>query len=75
MAVDWISGAEAADIIGVSRSTVLRSLQDEIERSTRWGAENVGWRFKPMSRRGVFQVSRKRAVEIAKGEPADPPFA
>lgn len=70
---DWISGMEAARIIGVSRSTVLRSLSDEADRAEQWGEENVGWRFKPLSRRGAYQVSRARAEQIARGTgPAGP---
>jgi hypothetical protein len=68
--VDWISGAEAAAIMGVHRNTVYRSLADEAERAEQWGKENEGWRFKPLSRRGVFQVSRERTEMLAKGEPA-----
>lgn len=71
--IDWISGAVAADIIGVSRRTVLRSLTDEADRAEQWGEENVGWRYKPLSRRGAYQVSRVRAEEIARGTgPAGP---
>ena len=62
---DWISGEEAAEVIGVSRSTVYRSLKDETERAQQWGAEGEGWRYKPLSRRRIFQVSRARAQQIA----------
>ena len=67
--IDWISGPEGAEIIGASRRTVLRSLSDEVERARQWGEENVGWRRKPLSTRGVYQVNRKRAEEIAAGKP------
>ncbi len=62
---DWISGTEAAEIIGVSASTVYRSLRDPDERAKQWGKEGEGWRHKPLSRRKIFQVNRARAVEIA----------
>lgn len=66
---DWISGAEAAAIIGVHRNTVYNSLADETERARQWGDENVGWRLKPLSTRGAYQVDRARAEEIAAGRP------
>jgi hypothetical protein len=66
---DWISGTEAAEIMGVHRNTVLRSLQDDAQRTEQWGAENVGWRRKPLSRRGIYQVSAARARELAKQPP------
>lgn len=71
---DWISGAEAAGIIGVSRSTILRSLTDAPWRAQWWGDEGKGWRSKPLSRRVIYQVSRARAEEIARSEaqPTDP---
>lgn len=73
---DWISGQDAADIIGVSRSTVYRTLADPNERATVWGAENVGWRYKPLTRRlqkrQILQVSRTRAEAIARGEDIAP---
>ena len=70
---DWISGAKAAQIMGVSRSTVLRSLTDEAARVEQWGAEGVGWRRKPLSARGIYQVSRARAEQLAAGRGGDGP--
>ncbi len=64
---DWISGDEAAAILGVSRSTVYRSLTDPAERGSRWGDESVGWRYKPLARRRIFQVSKRRTEELAGG--------
>lgn len=63
---DWISGIDAAAILGVSKATVYRSLADEVRRIQEWGAEGVGWRRKPLSRRGIFQVSRQRAEQLAR---------
>lgn len=68
---DWISGTEAAEIIGVHRNTVYRSLHDPAQRAEWWGEENDGWRHKPLSRRKVFQVSRARAEQLA-GSPDQP---
>jgi hypothetical protein len=68
---DWISGAEAAGIIGVHRNTVYRSLEDEERRAEEWGEEGVGWRHKPLSKRIIFQVSRARAEKLA-GEGSSP---
>lgn len=62
---DWISGAAAADILGVSPSTVYRSLADPAERTQQWGDEGKGWRYKPLSRRKIFQVSHARALTMA----------
>lgn len=69
---DWISGAEAAEILGVHRNTVLNSLRDKAQRERQWGAENIGWRHKPLSTRGAFQVSRARAEQLAGEEPLGP---
>lgn len=69
---DWISGQDAAVILGISRTAVWRTLVDEAARAETWGAEGVGWRRKPLSRRGIFQVSRARAEELAAG-PDDHP--
>jgi hypothetical protein len=63
---EWISAAEATEIIGVGRSTVYRSLRDPVERASVWGEEGVGWRIKPLSRRGIFQVDRKQAEHVAR---------
>ncbi|GGK32385.1 hypothetical protein GCM10010124_26460 [Pilimelia terevasa] len=65
-AVEWISGAQAAAILGVSARTVLRTLQSAAAgESTQWGERGVGWRHKPLSTRGAFQVSRQVAERIA----------
>ncbi len=64
---DWISGAEAARILGVHRNTVLAVLKDEKRRAEVWGAEGEGWRYKPLSSRGIYEVSRRRAEDIAAG--------
>jgi len=64
--MEWISVTEATEIIGVGRSTVYRSLKDPAERAEVWGAEGVGWRIKPLSRRGIFQVDRSRAEHVAR---------
>lgn len=63
---DWISGAEAADIMGVHRNTVYLSLKNPVERAERWGEEDVDWRIKPLSTRGIYEVSRARAEALAK---------
>lgn len=63
---DWISGAEAADIIGVHRNTVYRSLRDPQQRALWWGTQGEGWRTKPLSTRLVYEVSRARVEYLAK---------
>lgn len=65
--VDWISGAEAAGILGVSPRTVLRSLENPDRRQEKWGDQGVGWRYKPLTVRPIFQVSRERAEQLAAG--------
>jgi len=64
---EWVSVTEAAEILGVSRSTVLRSLQDPQRRAVAWGAEGDGWRRKPLSPRGDYQLRRSRVLEKAGG--------
>jgi uncharacterized protein YndB with AHSA1/START domain len=72
---DWISGAEAAEIMGVSRTEVWRSLADDARRARWWGEQGVGWRYRPLSERRIVEVSRKRAEELAAGtgDRPDPP--
>jgi hypothetical protein len=65
---EWISGGNAADILGVGRTTVYRSLHDPDERKRQWGEEGEGWRYKPLTRRRIFQVSRTRAEQLASGD-------
>lgn len=57
---DWMSTREVADALGVSESTVRRSLADPATADAEWGAGN--WRQKPLVRRATYQV-RRRAVE------------
>lgn len=68
---DWISGAKAAEILGVSRPTVYRSLTDPAWRAEWWGQEGEAWRLKPLSRRKIYQVDRARAEALA--EASDKP--
>lgn len=65
---EWVGRREAAEILGVSESSVYRSLSNPAVRQEMWGTEGEGWRFKPLSTRGVIQVSRARALQLA-GEP------
>lgn len=55
---EWMSLREAAAELEVSASTVLRSLTNEGRRTKEWGAEGQGWRVKPLSERGDYQVRR-----------------
>lgn len=68
MSDEWISGPDAAAIIGVSRNTIYLTLKDPAERARMWGDERVGWRRKPGVRRTIYQVSRRRAEKIAAGD-------
>lgn len=69
MGDEWISGPEAAEVLGLHRNTVYLSLRDPELRARTWGAEGVGWRYKPLSSRRIFEVSRKRAEQLAAGTP------
>lgn len=73
---EWISPDDAAKILGVSRSTVYRSLQDPARASRWWGDGN--WRRKPLTDRREHQVRRTRVEELAASgtplaDPADEP--
>lgn len=71
--VEWISGPEAAKIMGVHRNTVYLSLKNEALRARTWGREGEGWRHKPLSTRGIFEVSKQRARELAQPPNDQPP--
>lgn len=60
-----MSVAEAAEALEVSPRTVLRSLQDEDRRAEEWGAEGEGWRHKPLSQRGIYQLRRTKVEAMA----------
>lgn len=60
-----MSVAEAAQILEVSDRTVQRSLKDEAQRAEEWGDEGDGWRYKPLSRRGIYQLRRDRVFKLA----------
>jgi len=62
----WISLTEAADLLGVDRSTVYRSLINPEWRAKRWGDEGKGWRLRPLVQRPIYEVSRERAEQLAK---------
>lgn len=61
----WVSPAEAAELLEVSPRTVQRSLQDEEQRAREWGAEGTGWRYKPLSTRGQYQLRRTTVLAKA----------
>lgn len=59
---DWISTADTAARLGVSESTVYRSLADGKESAdAAWGEGN--WRRRPFVRRTIYQL---RAAHIDK---------
>ncbi|MFC5925797.1 hypothetical protein [Micromonospora vulcania] len=45
-----------------------RSLADAEQRAREWGPEGTGWRYKPLSTRGTYQL-RRSAVLAKAGEP------
>jgi hypothetical protein len=63
---EWMSIREAAAALEVSPSTVLRSLTDEARRKREWGEFGEGWRTKPLSDRGDYQL-RRSVVERKAG--------
>jgi len=67
VANDWISVRQAAALLGVSVRTVQRSLADEERRAVEWGAEGEGWRHKPLSTRGIYQLRRALVERKARG--------
>lgn len=60
-----MSVAEAAAVLEVSPRTVQRSLADAEQRAEEWGEEGDGWRHKPLSRRGIYQLRRSRVMRMA----------
>ncbi len=61
----WMSTREAAAALGVSESTVYRSLTDPADADREWGAGN--WRRKPVARRTIYQVRRSAVDAKARG--------
>jgi hypothetical protein len=55
---DWMSVAEAAEVLEVTARTIQRSLADEERRTREWGAEGQGWRCKPVADRKIYQLRR-----------------
>lgn len=62
-----MSPTEAAQLLGVSRATVLRSLSDPERRQREWGEAGTGWRLKPLSQRGDYQLRRSAVEDKATG--------
>lgn len=60
-----MSVREAADALEVSDRTVQRSLADEMQRAEEWGDEGTNWRYKPLSRRGIYQLRRSAVLKKA----------
>jgi AraC-like DNA-binding protein len=60
---EWIGVKDAAEVLDVSVSTVLRSFKDQETADRQWGPGN--WRRKPLTPRREMQVRRSRAEELA----------
>jgi hypothetical protein len=60
-----MSVAEAAEVLEVTARTVQRSLADEGRRTREWGAENEGWRLKPLAERTIYQLRRNVVLRKA----------
>lgn len=60
-----MSVREAAAALEVSDRTVQRSLADTEHRAEEWGEEGQGWRYKPLSRRGIYQLRRSWVTQKA----------
>lgn len=69
---EWVSVRDAALALGVSESTVYRSLVDPGDKDSpavadaHWGPGN--WRRKPLTKRGDLQLRRSAVVAKARGE-------
>jgi hypothetical protein len=62
-----MSVKEAAEVLEVSVRHVQGSLQDPDARQEHWGTEGTGWRYKPLSTRGIYQLRRSVVEAMAKG--------
>lgn len=62
---EWIGLTEAAQILEVTTRTVQRSLSDPDRRTREWGAENEGWRHKPLAERTIYQLRRSAVLRKA----------
>lgn len=62
---DWMSVAEAAQVLEVTARTVQRSLADDERREREWGNENDGWRRKPLAERTIYQLRRSAVLRKA----------
>jgi hypothetical protein len=67
---EWMSVAEAAEVLEVAARTVQRSLATDDRRTREWGAENEGWRRKPLAERTIYQL--RRSVVLRKAGRNDP---
>jgi hypothetical protein len=62
---EWMSVAEAAEVLEVTTRTVQRSLATDDRRTREWGAENEGWRYKPLAERTIYQLRRSAVYRKA----------
>jgi hypothetical protein len=62
---EWMSVADAADVLEVAPRTVQRSLADLDRRTREWGAEGEGWRYKPLADRTIYQLRRSVVLQKA----------
>ena len=62
---DWMSVAEAAEVLEVAARTIQRSLADEERRTREWGTEGQGWRHKPLAERTIYQLRRSVVLQKA----------
>jgi predicted DNA-binding transcriptional regulator AlpA len=62
---EWIGTKEAAEIIGVSESTIYRSFAEGAEPPPDQVYGRGNWRQKPLMRRRIMQIRRSRAIEMS----------
>jgi hypothetical protein len=62
---EWLSVAEAANLLEVTARTVQRSLAEVDRRQREWGAEGEGWRYKPLAERTIYQLRRSVVLRKA----------
>lgn len=69
MGDEWISTAQAAEILGVSESTVYRSLAEDADPHPNDVYGPDGYRRKPLTRRRIMQIRRSRVVALTGDTP------
>lgn len=65
---DWLTTGQAAPLLGVSRSTLLRRLSNPEQRARWFPVEGEDWRIKPLTD-DIYQVRRRTVDRLAGATP------